>query len=73
MEQITITRKEFREKISKNPRGFAMVRAMKEAPEKFSGNPVMLLMEELTQTITLKEVEEELFGPEDESHDNRRI
>ena len=73
MEKITITREEFRQRITENPRGFAMVRAMKEAPEKFSGNPVMLLMEELTQTITLKEVEEELFGPEDEPHDNRRI
>lgn len=30
MEKITITREEFRQRITENPRGFAMVRAMKE-------------------------------------------
>lgn len=67
MEKITITREEFRQRITENPRGFAMVRAIKEAPEKFSCGPMMRLMEELTQKITLNEVEEELFGPEEKN------
>lgn len=68
MDKITITREEFRQRITENPRGFAIVRAMKEDPEKFSASPIMQMVEELTQKITLKEVEEELFGPE-EKHD----
>lgn len=70
MEQITITRKEFREKILKNPRGFGLVRAIKERPDDFPASEVKLLLEELTQTIVIGEIEMELFGPEGESHDD---
>lgn len=63
MEQITITREEFRERIVKNPRGYAIVRAMRENPENFKDTqPMPALVEEMTQIITLAEIEEELFG-----------
>ena len=71
MDKITITREEFRQRITENPRGFSIVRAMKEEPEKYSDSSLMTqLLQEMTQKITLMEVEEELFGPEDESHDD---
>lgn len=69
MEKITITREEFRQRITKNPRGFGLVRAIKERPDDFPTSEVKLLIEELTQTIVIGEIEEELFGPEGESHD----
>lgn len=67
MEKITITREEFKERIVNNPRGYAIVRAMKENPEKFKDTrPMMVLVEEMTQAIMLAEIEEELFGQEEQ-------
>lgn len=67
MEQITITREEFRERIVKNPRGYAIVRLMRENPEKFKdAGPMTMLVEEMTQIIMLSEIEEELFGQEEQ-------
>ena len=69
MEKITITREEFRQRVVENPRGFAIVRAIRDNPEKFNSTPMTQMVEELTQKIALLEIEEELFGPE-EKHDN---
>lgn len=65
MEKITITREEFRQRIINNPKGYGIVRDMRKDPEKVKEHGLMLALEELTQKITLKDVEEELFGPEE--------
>ena len=64
MEQITITREQFREKISKNQKGYGIVRMMREHPEKAKGHEMRLVLEELTTMIILDEIETELFGDE---------
>lgn len=67
MKQITITRDEFRERIVKNKRGFGMVRAMCEDSECIKNRKELLLIEEIAQIITLTQIEEELFGKEEEN------
>lgn len=62
MEQITITRKEFRDKIVGNKRGFGIVRFLNEHPEKVNENPSRLAIEMITQALELAEIEEALFG-----------
>ena len=68
MDQITITREEFREKIIKNPERYGIVRAMRKDPEKTKGHEMQAFLEELT-LLTLKmafrEIEMDLFGPEE--------
>ena len=64
MDQITITREEFKERIINNPKGYGIVRAMRKDPEKAKGHELMSAIEEVTTMIILGEVEEDLFGPE---------
>jgi hypothetical protein len=64
MDQITITREEFRKKIKENPKGYGIVRAMRKTPEKMKATEMQMFIEELTMTIILAEVEADLFGPE---------
>ena len=66
MEQITITRDEFQKRIVKNPKGFGLVRAMREDPEMYgvADDPSKLALEEIAQAISLMEIENELFGKE---------
>lgn len=67
MEQITITREQFREKILRNPRAYGIVRAKRENPEKYTGiGTLQLLIEETMQAIMIREIEEDLFGDEPE-------
>ena len=70
MKQITITRDEFRERIVKNPRGFGLVRAMREKPEFYEvkDDPSKLIIEEFLMTIMLMEIEKELFDEEGEEN-----
>ena len=63
MDQITITREEFREKIIKNPESYGLVRAMRKDPERVKVDEIRACVEELMLTIVLKEVEMDLFGP----------
>ena len=65
MDQITITREEFREKIIKNPESYGSVRAMRKDPEKAKGREMLVLLEELTLKMALREIEMDLFGPEE--------
>ena len=65
MDQITITREEFKERIRKNPRGYGLLRYMREHPDE-KNNEMKMLIEELSQTLILGEVEEDLFGDEKE-------
>lgn len=62
MEQITITREEFRDKILHNKRGFGIVRFLNEHPEEADKNPARFALEMISQTLALTEIEEELFG-----------
>lgn len=64
MDQITITREEFRKKIKENPRSYGLVRYMRENPDKKENREMRLLIEELTLVMVLAEIEEDLFGPE---------
>lgn len=66
MDQITITREEFKERIINNPKGYGLVRAMRKDPEKAKGHKLMSAVEEITTRLILSEIEEELFGPENE-------
>lgn len=66
MDQITITREEFKERIINNPKGYGIVRAMRRDPEKAKGHELMLAVEELTTMIILSEIETDLFGDEKE-------
>lgn len=65
MDQITITREEFREKIVKNPESYGTVRAMRKDPEKMKGHEMQIFLEELTLRMALREIETDLFGPEE--------
>lgn len=65
MDQITITREEFREKIIKNPEGYGIVRTMRKDPEKMKGHEMLVLLEELALMMALIEIETDLFGPEE--------
>lgn len=67
MEQITITREEFNERIVNNPKGYGIVRMMREHPEKAKGHEMRLVLEELTTMIILSEIETELFGDEEQA------
>ena len=62
MEQITITRAEFREKIVKNPRSYGIVRYLREHPEEKEGREMKLLIEELSLAMVLAEIEADLFS-----------
>lgn len=64
MEQITITRDEFNRRIVNNPKGYGIVRMLRQHPEKAEGNRMRLVLEELTTMIILSEIETELFGDE---------
>lgn len=65
-DQITITRKEFKEKIVKNPKSYGVVRALREEPkEKQERYGVHAYLEELAMMLALKDIEMELFGPEE--------
>lgn len=66
MDQITITREEFRKKIVKNPKSYGMVRYLREHPDEKEGREMRLLVEELTLTMILAEIEEDLFGDKKE-------
>lgn len=66
MDQITITRKEFREKIVENPESYGIVRMMRKDPEKAKGHEITVTLEELTLMIVLREIETDLFGNEEE-------
>lgn len=65
MGQITITREEFREKIIKNPESYGIVRAMRKDPEKMKGHEMQIFLEEFTLMRALREIETDLFGPEE--------
>lgn len=65
MEQITITRAEYREKIVENPKGYGLVRYLHEHPEEKEGRKMKLLLEEMSLIIVLAEIERELFGEEE--------
>ena len=66
MNQITITREEFRERISRNPREFGLLRAHKEDPEKFkSMSELATVLRRAEQQIVIAEIEEELFGEQE--------
>lgn len=65
MNQITITREEFMEKIVNNPESYGLVRAMRKDPERMKGRETGLLLEEIKLALTLREVEMDLFGPEE--------
>lgn len=64
MDQITITREEFRKKIVKNPKSYGMVRYLREHPDEKEGREMRLLVEELTLTMVLAEIESDLFDEE---------
>ena len=64
MDQITITREEFREKIIKNPESYGVARIMRKDPEKRKGHELMLMVEELTTAMILAEIEMDLFSDE---------
>lgn len=66
MDQITITREEFREKIVDNPEGFGIVRHIRKDPKLLDGHETRALMEELALMMVLKDIETELFGPKEE-------
>lgn len=63
MDQITITREEFRKKIVKNPRSYGLVRYLREHQDDKKDNEMRLLIEELTLTMVMAEIEADLFGP----------
>ena len=65
MNQITITREEFREKIIENPEGYGIVRYMRKNPEKIKGHEMSAFAEELSLRLALSEIEIALFGPEE--------
>lgn len=66
MDQITITREEFREKIVKNPKSYGVVRAIREEPKEEQKHYGMLaFLEELAMMMALKDIKMELFGPEE--------
>ena len=65
MNQITITREEFREKIIKNPESYGVVRAMRKDPEKTKDYEIRVFLEELSLMMALRDVETDLFGPEE--------
>lgn len=65
MDQITITREEFREKIIDNPESYGIVRRMRKDPEKMKGHELMSAVEEITTRMILDEVETDLFGPKE--------
>lgn len=64
MNQITITREEFRKKIVENPRGYGLVRYLREHPDEKKCKEMQLFIEELTLVLILGEVEKDLFGVE---------
>lgn len=64
MEQITITREEFKERIIDNPKSYGIIRMMRQHPEKAEGHEMRIVLEELTTMIILSEIESELFGDE---------
>lgn len=66
MEQITITREEFKKRIIDNPKSYGIVRMLRQHPEKAEGHELKLLLEELTTMIILSEIESELFGDGEE-------
>ena len=66
MDQITITRAEFKERIINNPRRYGVARMMRENPEKAKGHEIQAFIEECTLMIALKEIETDLFGDEKE-------
>ena len=64
-EQITITREEIRKKIMENPRGYGLVRFMREHSENVDDERgFKLLIENLTLIMILHEIEQDLFGEE---------
>ena len=65
MDTITITREEFREKITNNPEGYGIVRYTRKNPEQMKSREARVLIEELTLMLVLGEIEEDLFGPEE--------
>lgn len=65
MDTITITREEFREKITNNPEGYGIVRYMRKNPEQMKSREARVLIEELTLILVLVEIEADLFGPEE--------
>ena len=62
MDQITITREEFKKKIVDNPEGYGIVRIMRKDPKMQEDHKTKLLIEELSQMMTLEDIEKELFG-----------
>lgn len=66
MEQITITRKEFRDKILHNERGFGFLRFLREHPEEANKNPSRLAIEMISQALEISEIESELFGKDED-------
>ena len=65
MDQITITREEFKKKINENPEGYGILRAMRKDPEMMKGHEQRALLEELIQAIIFLEIENDLFGPKE--------
>ena len=65
MDTITITREEFREKITNNPEGYGIVRYTRKNPEQMKDREARVLIEELTLMLILGEIEEDLFGPKE--------
>lgn len=66
MEQITITREEFKERIVDNPKSYGVVRMLRQHPEMAKGRELMSALEEITTMIILSEIESELFGDGEE-------
>lgn len=64
MNQITITREEFRKRIACNPEKFGAVRILMRAGEK--ENSTMLLAELINFTLTVSDIEKELFDRREE-------
>ena len=72
MDQITITREEFRERIQKNPRSFGFVRYMRENhPEWTEEQPLKLMAETFSLHLAIKDIEVELFGPDEKEKDDK--
>lgn len=66
MEQITITREEFKERIVDNPKSYGVVHMLRQHPEMAKGRELMSALEEITTMIILSEIESELFGDGEE-------
>lgn len=64
MEQITITREEFRKRIARNPEKFGAVRILMDKGEKKDG--MMLMAELINFAVTVDDIEKELFGKSEE-------